>query len=233
MSESRAESLDVADALREIGIVFAVAIPYYLVRGLVRGKREVAIANAKRIVDTERRLGIYIEPAVQSQTLRSGLRVHIWNAVYLWGHLPLLAAFAAWMYGADPILYQRLRRAFLVSQGIGAVIYFLYPVAPPRLMPAEFGYTDTLAERHELNYQLGSMKLFMNEYAAMPSLHFGWSLLMTAGLWSGVGGWKAKGVALLSPLASLASIVATANHWVLDAAGGAAVMAVSAAVTRR
>jgi hypothetical protein len=185
------------------------------------------------VVDAERRLGIYIEPAVQSQTLRSGLRTHLWNAIYFWGHLPLLAAFAAWMYGVDRSLYRRLRNAFLVSQGIGAVIYFLFPVAPPRLMPAEYGYTDTLAERHELHYELGTMKLFLNEYAAMPSLHFGWSLLMTGGLWSGVGGWKAKTMAVVSPLASLTSIVATANHWVLDAVGGAAVMAVSAALTRR
>lgn len=226
-------SSELADALREIVLVFSVAIPYYLVRGLVRGKRETAIANAVRVADAERRLGIYIEPAVQARTLRSALRTHLWNAVYFWGHLPLLAVFAAWMYSADRALYRRLRRAFLVSQGIGAVIYFLFPVAPPRLMPAEYGYTDTLAERHELHYEMGSMKLFLNEYAAMPSLHFGWSLLMTAGLWSGVGGWKAKTVAVASPLASLASIVATANHWLLDAVGGAAVMAISAALTRR
>lgn len=225
--------MDVADALREIALVFAVAVPYYLVRGLVRGRREVAIANAVRVAEAERRIGIYIEPEVQKHTLRSTLRVHLWNAVYFWGHLPLLVAFAAWMYRANRALYRRLRRAFLVSQGIGAVAYFLFPVAPPRLMPSEFGYTDTLAERHELNYQLGSMKLFLNEYAAMPSLHFGWSLLMTAGLWGGVGGWKARAVAVASPLASLTSIVATANHWLLDAVGGAAVMAVSAALTRR
>lgn len=229
---SQGRPVDVADALREIALVFAVAIPYYVVRGLVRGKRSAAIANATRIVDVEQQLGVYIEPAVQRVTLRSVLSIHLWNAVYFWGHLPLLAAFAAWLYSADRRLYRRLRRAFLVSQGIGAAAYLLFPVAPPRLMPPEFGYTDTLTERHELNYQLGSMKLFMNEHAAMPSLHFGWSLLITAGLFATAVDWKARVVALASPVASLASIVATANHWVLDAVGGAAVMAAAAFLTR-
>jgi hypothetical protein len=233
LSRAGPERLDPADALRELVLVFSIAIPYYLVRGLVRGKRDAALANAERVVEAERRLGIYIEPAVQSHTLRSAWRVHVANAVYFWGHLPLLGAFALWMYRANRDVYRRLRRTFLVSQGLGAAIYYLFPVAPPRLMPGSYGYTDTLAERHELNYQLGSMKLFLNEYAAMPSLHFGWSLLMTAGLWSGVSGWQAKALAIASPLASIGSIVATANHWVLDAAGGAAVVAVSAVLTRK
>lgn len=231
MSRDR-ERLDVADALREIALVFAVAIPYYVVRGLVRGKRSTAIGNATRVVDIERQLGLNIEPAVQRATLRSGLSVHLWNAVYFWGHLPLLAVFAAWLYSADRSLYRRLRRTFLVSQAIGAATYLVFPVAPPRLMPPEFGYTDTLSERHELHYQLGSMRLLMNEHAAMPSLHFGWSLLMTAGLLGTGSDWKAKVAAVASPMASLTSIVATANHWVLDAVGGAIVMAVAALLTR-
>ncbi|MEX2236866.1 MAG: phosphatase PAP2 family protein [Dehalococcoidia bacterium] len=214
-------------------MVFSVALLYYLVRGFARQRRTAAVANAERIITLEQRLGLYVEPAVQAVVLRSGWWVNLSNVVYFWGHLPLLAAFAIWMYQANREVYRYLRRAFLISQWVGAAGYFLFPVAPPRLMAPSCGFVDTLAERHELNYELGSVKLFLNEFAAMPSLHFGWSLLMTAGLWSGVGGWKAKGVAVVGPVASLGSIVATANHWVLDAVGGAAVMVVSFILARR
>ncbi|MPZ24553.1 MAG: PAP2 family protein [Dehalococcoidia bacterium] len=225
--------IDTSDAARELFFVFGAATLYYLVRGLASGRSEEALANARRVAAVEKQLGICVESAVQAHTLRSPLQVGAWNAVYLWGHLPLLATFAAWLYTANREVYGRLRRVFLISQALGAAIYYLFPVAPPRLMPAEYGYVDTLADRHEIHYQLGSVRLFLNEYAAMPSLHFGWSLLMTAGLLSGVGGWKAGVTAVLSPIASMASIVATANHWVLDAVGGAAVMALAFGAERR
>jgi PAP2 superfamily len=207
-------------------LVGSTALFYYLVRGFARSRRERALANAERVIALEKSLGIYVEPAVQSWTLTSAIRIHLANIVYFWGHLPLLAAFACWMFQTDSVRFRELRRVFLASQVIGGVIYFIFPVAPPRLMPAELGYVDTLAERHEVHYQLGTLKLFLNEYAAVPSLHFGWSLLITAGLRS-MPGLPAKFAAVLSPVASLASIVATANHWVLDAVAGAAVMGIS------
>lgn len=227
-----ASALDLRDVAREIGLVFCVALVYYLVRGLVRGKPKVAVKNARSVAALERRLGLYVEPSIQRHTLRSALRVHAWNMIYFWGHLPLLATFGAWLYAVDRELYRRLRRVFLISQGFGALIYLLFPVAPPRLMPVEMGYVDTLADRHELHYQMGSMQLFLNEHAAMPSLHFGWSLLMAVGLWSGDEGWRRRAIGLASPLASAGSIVATANHWVLDAVAGGLVMAASFLVER-
>ncbi|KPC93344.1 membrane protein, partial [Streptomyces sp. NRRL F-6602] len=103
--------------------------------------------------------------------------------------------------------------------------FWLYPLAPPRLMP-ELGFVDTVHGVQDFSRpDYGSLTAFTNQYAAMPSLHFGWSL------WCGVVVvalaprlWM-KLLGLLHPFFTVCAIVGTANHWVLDAVGGAAVVA--------
>src|SRR3990172_9900092 len=115
----------------------------------------------------------------------------------------------------------------VTTQLIGVAVYFLSPVAPPRLLPESYGFVDTMARLSPINYTTAEAGPLMNQYAAFPSLHFAWSFIIATGLYQTLPWRRVRPLALLFPLASFWSIVATGNHFVADALGGAAVVAVA------
>ena len=136
--------------------------------------------------------------------------------------MPLLIVFAVWLWRADRGVWRLFRNALLISAAAGMVSYYLFPTAPPRLMP-ELGYIDTLALRAAPAYQAQEVGLFVNPYAALPSLHVGWALLAGVALWSVSTRPSARLLAIAIPLSQCWAVVATANHWTLDAFAGIAV----------
>jgi hypothetical protein len=209
--------------LGEMLIVFAVMVLYYGTRGMAIGQEDTAIANAHAIIDIERRLGIFREPAINGWVVDHGLAVIVLNWIYTYLHLPVLIAFAIWVYLRRPTQYAAIRNAFLVSAVVGLALYTLYPSAPPRFMPG-YGFTDTLADYSTISYEMHSIQLFYNPYAAIPSLHFGWSLLVGIGLcWLGHNAFT-RAVGILLPALMLIAIIGTANHFFLDAIAGALVV---------
>ena len=112
------------------------------------------------------------------------------------------------------------RNAFLLSGAVGLLLFMTFPAAPPRL--ADLGFTDTVIDSSNFYHLLQPPQL-TNQYAAFPSLHFGWNLLMGVAILETTRWWPARIFAVLMPLAMLAAIVLTANHYVIDAAAGAAV----------
>jgi hypothetical protein len=129
-----------------------------------------------------------------------------------------------------PTHYRVARTWLMISTLIGLVGFTLLPTAPPRLVGGGHGFIDTMAQYGSYGWWgtdasaprgLGHLT---NQYAAMPSLHFGWSL------WCGVviavlaPRWWMKALGLLHPFFTVSAILATANHWVLDAVGGAVVV---------
>ena len=141
------------------------------------------------------------------------------NWVYIWGHWPVILVTMLWLALHHRWAFLRLRDAMLVSGSLGLVVFVTYPVAPPRLVDA--GLVDTVTES-SYSYRLLQPPNFVNQYAAMPSLHAGWDLLVgisiaTAGstLLVRALGW------VLPPLMTLA-VVATANHYVVDVVAGMA-----------
>ena len=111
-------------------------------------------------------------------------------------------------------------------------MYHLFPVTPPRLLPpdASYGFVDTVNEYSNLSYQAQSMQAFVNPFAAVPSLHYGWAVLVGGVLfWTTRNVWlRALGVFL--PIGQLAAIVFTANHYILDAMAGLVVALMGLAV---
>jgi hypothetical protein len=210
---------------REIALIAVSMALYTLVRILVRGQSEQAVSNARGLMDLERDLGILWELDIQNAVMSQGLLAELFNFVYLYGHLPLIGVFAVWMYTRAPARYLLLRNAFLLSGALSLFSYALLPMSPPRLMP-ESGFVDTVfgAEGQAL-----SPEFLMNPYAAMPSLHFGWSLLLGLGVFWTAGQTPLRLLGLAWPAVMCLTIVATANHYFLDAAGG--LIAVSAGLT--
>lgn len=135
------------------------------------------------------------------------------------------------LYVRRPADYRWVRSSIGFATLLALVGFWLYPLAPPRLMPG-LGFIDTVHGVQDFaKPDYGALTEMTNQYAAMPSLHFGWSL------WCGVvvvmlapKPWM-KALGLLHPLFTVSAIIATANHWVLDAVGGAAVVALGFGLT--
>lgn len=208
--------------IQELVLVVAAFLVYFAARAAVVSRASDALLNAHDIIELERTLGMYWELQMQAWILDSYVAIRVMNWVYFWGHMPLVIVFAIWLYFTHRRHYWLVRNAFLASGAVAVVIYATYPLAPPRLVPFE-GFVDTMALFDRVSYQAQETQAFVNPYAAMPSLHFGWSLLLGA-----VVAWVGRtplsiafGVAW--PVAMFFSIVLTGNHFILDAVAGAIV----------
>ncbi len=132
----------------EVALI-GVALPlYYLVRGLSHERVAVAFDHANQLIDLEKALGIFCEADLQDQVLSYGWLVDTLNAMYLYGHLPVVLVIAIWLYLRHRPQYLLMRNAFLISGAIGLIVYVSFPVAPPRLMPEELGFTDTVFRQY-------------------------------------------------------------------------------------
>jgi membrane-associated phospholipid phosphatase len=204
----------------ELGLVALAFLLYFIVRGNVADRAELALANARSIVDWERALGIYVERELQEMILGSQFLIQLFNAIYFWLDFPLIAALGLFMYFYRRRQYTFTRDAILFSGAIALVSYHLFPVAPPRLLP-ESGMIDTLQQYTNLSYQAQSTEFFVNPYAAMPSLHVGWAFLLAIGVvWAFPGNRLVLVLAVLHPVSQTASTILTGNHFFLDGVGG-------------
>ncbi len=215
---------------RELALVALAFLLYFIVRGQVVDRPELALEHARHVVSIERDLGIFREPAWQASVLGSWLWVRFFDFAYFWLDFPLIACLGLLMYATRRDQYTFTRDALLFSGAIALLAYNLYPVAPPRLL-AETGVIDTLQRYNNLSYQAQSTQFFVNPYAALPSLHVGWSVLIAIGVLSAFGRrWWVWPLALLHPLVQSASTIYTGNHFFLDGAAGLFVAAAGLAL---
>lgn len=163
--------------LREFVRILAGVAVYLIVLGIFAGRRDAALRHTEPVVAFERRLELYHEPAVQVLVEGSGWRTSVANWIYIWGHWPVIAVTLPWLVMRHPAVYRVTRNTMLASDLVGLVIFIAYPLAPPRLAP--LGLTDTVSEQSQA-YRVLQPNAFVNQYAAMPSLHVGWDLLIAS-----------------------------------------------------
>jgi hypothetical protein len=216
---------------REAGLIISGVILYFLVRGLIDGRVAIAFQNADRVIDAERWAGLFVEPQLQRAITDHHWLVEVLNAVYIYGHWPVLVITLAWLLLRHRDDYPRFRNAILISGAIGLVIFATFPVAPPRFLP-EFGFVDTVTENSSA-YRFLQPPAFVNQYAAVPSLHFGWNLLVGIAWASLAGGAAARLFGLLMPIVMFAAIVLTANHYIVDGIAGGAIALIGLAAAHR
>lgn len=202
----------------EVAIVVPAYFAYFTVRGLVETREAQAFHRAIDIIELEQALGIFWEPGLQSYILRFDWLVNLANWTYIWGHWPVIAFAAIWLFLLHREAYSVYRNAFLISGGIGLIIFFMLPVAPPRFMDA-WGFVDTVTERSQA-YRVLQPPAFVNQYAAMPSLHFGWNLLVGIAIFRHGKSRLFKVIGVALPVVMFASIVLTANHYIIDGFAG-------------
>jgi PAP2 superfamily len=208
----------VRDVFVQLALITFGVLMYFGVRGQTEGTETTAIAHAIDLLELERAVGLDLEYGLQARILDTQWIVTAANWVYIWGHWPAIAASALWLYHTHRPAYIHLRDAFFVSGVIGMIIFALYPVAPPRL--AGLGFIDTVTERSH-SYRVLQPPGLVNRFAAMPSLHVGWNVALGVTMFRATHQPLARVVALLLPAAMSFAVVATGNHFVIDAIAGA------------
>ncbi len=216
-------------AFLELGLTMAFMIAYFLIRGSRPESIESSVSRSLAIVHFEQQIGIFAEVQWQSFFLQHDTLMTIANLVYAWGHYPVMAAIAVWLVLKDPRRFRFTRNVLVVSALMGIVAYWVLPTAPPRLLEIhgyDFGFVDTVhdAASGAGYFQPGPL---VNDYAAVPSFHFGWIALMSAAIWVNTRRKSIRTAAVLMSAAMWWAVTVTGNHYFFDMIMGGVVVAIS------
>jgi PAP2 superfamily len=214
------------DALRQIALFGGAYYAYRLVRGFVDGEAGLAFENARTLVDWERAMGLFFEPALQAWTKGEEWLMWFANWMYVNSHFVITTTFLIWLYIFRNHAYYFVRNMFMVAMGFALVGYMAYPTAPPRFLP-EWGFTDTVAQ-FVGESAANSANVLYNPYAAVPSMHVAFALMISVPAIKLAKSTVVKSIWAFYPLIVTFVVVSTANHFWLDAAFGAAVAGASA-----
>ncbi|KOG29228.1 phosphatase PAP2 family protein [Streptomyces resistomycificus] len=214
--------------VRELLLVAGLFLVYKLGRQLATGHTGEAFRNAHRVWDWERILHLPGEGSVQSLLLHGDTLAHLANTYYATVHFPATVAFLVWLYLRRPAHYVWARRVLAVVTGAALVLHLVFPLAPPRMLAAT-GLVDTAQVYGPSVYGPPRTDTLSNQFAAMPSLHFGWALMLAVGLIVATRS-RLRWLWLLHPVLTLLVIVGTANHYWLDAVVAGAMLGVALAV---
>jgi hypothetical protein len=215
---------------RELALVLLGYWLYTAVRNAVPDQAKAAQHHAGEIYRLERAFSIDVELAVNQAIDRVTWLIVGMNYYYAVAHFLVTVGVLVWLYQRHPDYYVPARSVFLVTNAVALVVFYVYPLAPPRLFPG-YGYIDTVISHGTWgSWASGDVAAATNQYAAMPSMHVAWSV------------WCAVAIVLLArrrwvrvfgvahPAATLVVIVATGNHFLLDAVGGMLALGVGYAV---
>jgi membrane-associated phospholipid phosphatase len=179
-----------------------------------------AASHALSVVSAERTLGLFHERAVQAVFTPWDSVTDAFNTYYGGTHFLVPAAILAWLLLRHPERYARARTALAVMTAAGFVCFWLYPVAPPRLLPASFGFVDTMRDGASGHLEGSLINTAGDQYASMPSLHVAWALWCALALYPMFRHWALRALVVAYPVMTTLVVVATGNHYFLDAAAG-------------
>ena len=213
----------------ELVLFLLLMVAYEWLRDLVAvGDPTEPLRHALQVIDAEKALGLFVEPDVQdfAQSV-PGLEFTV-KWLYTLAHTTGFAVMFLWMWFRRRRFYAAFRNWFWITNGLAIVGYALYPLAPPRL--TDLGLEDPTKATLELGGTLSWFQPFRNEFAAMPSMHVGYALLFSLTIFWMNPTSRWRWAAFLWPAGMLFVVMSTANHWWLDAAGGAAAVLLALAI---
>jgi membrane-associated phospholipid phosphatase len=226
---ARRTAASVGSGWREAIIMASAYGLYSLVKGLWGGSLEEGRRAAAALIDLERELGIYVEPDLQGFFVRHDLGMPFWNAFYVVSQVIVLPLTLFLVYRYRRGSYAFVRNMAVISWTAGVIWYALQPVAPPRLLAS--GFTDTVSDQTFFQLDSEFIRAFYNPVAAMPSLHMGMAPVVAWALIKLTPWWWSRALGVAYPLLVAVSIVVTGNHFILDIAGGLAVVLPAAAIS--
>jgi hypothetical protein len=205
-----------------------IGIGYYLyreARNLVPKQESIANRHGRSVQWLQDKLHLNFELSVNHFVYHHEWLAQTMDYYYATMHFLVTIAVLVWLFLARKRIYRGMRTALFATTLIGLAGFFLYPLAPPRLLP-QFGYIDTL----KVYKTWGSLadpdvEKHTNQFAAMPSLHIGWSVWCAIAVFYCTRLVWLRVLAIAYPIATLMVIVGTANHFIIDAVGGLVVVA--------
>ena len=221
-----------ADLFRQFALYFFANLCYETARGLADGRAVVAFTNGERVVDLEHRVGLFVEPSMQSLILPYEWAIDAANQIYLNSQFTVAMGFLVWLYLFRNDAYYFVRNMFMVSMALALVGYIGFPTAPPRMYP-EYGFIDTVNAHSSVNHDSAFAKLLINPFAAVPSMHCAFSLMIGATGFMVCKNKFARGFWACWPLLVAWVTIVTANHYWVDAVLGWGVAGMSALIAAR
>jgi hypothetical protein len=208
--------------IRESLVVLVLAAAYEVISTHMVQDGGAAAHHARLVVSAERALGLFHEHAVQTAVIGSDAATNAFNAYYGGTHFIIPAIALGWLIFRHPAQYARARTALAVTTGLAFLCFWLCPVAPPRLLPARFGIVDTLtAPDGSGHFESMLINAAGDKYASMPSLHVAWAVWCALALYPVVRHWALRALVVAYPLMTTLVVIATGNHFFLDAIAGA------------
>jgi hypothetical protein len=217
------------DALRQVSLFGAAYLAYRLVRGLVEGDANAAFAHARDLITLERTLHVFVEPSIQAWASGSHFLMVFSAWMYVNAQTTVTVAALVYLYLRHNRNFYFVRNMFMVAMAIALVGYAVFPTAPPRFMP-EWGFIDSVSyfTGVRVNAHSASLNALTNLYAAVPSMHVAFAL-MIGGTLSRLVRWRVVRVLwMLYPFLMAFVIIVTANHFIVDAILGALTAGTSA-----
>jgi hypothetical protein len=218
------------DAARQLSLFVFAELCYEAVRGVADGERMTAIINGQHVIAFEKSIHTFFEPNLQAFFLGHRWAIDFANFMYMNSHFVVTTAFLVWLYLFRNQNFYFVRNMFMVAMGLAVVGYALLPTAPPRMFDQ---FTDTITQYSQVNHDSGLVKLFINPYAAIPSMHVAFSTMI------GVTGALISRHAITRifwcayPVVVFWVVVVTANHFWVDGAFGLLVAALAAVTARQ
>ncbi|HEY8302988.1 MAG TPA: phosphatase PAP2 family protein [Solirubrobacteraceae bacterium] len=222
------------DLLRQVALVGLAYGAYSLVRGLVEGKATAAFQHARDLIQIERTLHVFVEPSVQAWASSSHALMDFSSWLYVNAQTSITLAALLYLYMRHNRSFYFVRNMFAIAMLIALAGYAFFPTAPPRFLP-EWGFIDSVSDFTgvRVGHQSASLSTLFNPYAAVPSMHVSFALMIGWPLASLSRTRAARVLWRLYPLLIAFVIVATANHFLLDAILGALTAGASALGARQ
>jgi len=208
--------------LRQVALFAAAYLAYRLVRGLVEGDANAAFAHARDVISLELTLHIFVEPSIQAWASGSRALMDFLSWLYVNAQTTVTVGALVYLYLRHNRSFYFVRNMFVIAMFIALIGYVVFPTAPPRFMP-EWGFIDSVSDVTgvHVSHASASLSALVNPYAAVPSMHVCFALMI---------GWPlarlahrriVKVVWFLYPFLMAFVIIATANHFIFDAILGA------------
>ena len=224
------------DALRQLLLGAAAYMLYELVRALVASNPldpgYKPFGDATKIINLEHTLHVFIEPSIQAWFAGRHWLMDLADWSYLNAHYIVTAAAVVFIYLRRNDSFYFVRNMFMIAMAIAIVGYALYPTAPPRLMP-EWGFTDSIRQLTGVQFEGGPTSALLNFYAAVPSMHVCFAVMIGWPMARLVRRRAFKIVWRLYPVWIMLVVIATGNHYVTDVFLGVVTAAVSALLADR
>ena len=218
----------------EIIAILVFYMIYSAIRNANEGSTADAFAHAKSLMDWQRSLGINHEEVLQEWALHFRPLIIAMNYFYGSLHFVVTGGVGIYLFVRWRNDYSMWRNTIAIATALALIGFITWPLMPPRLLPANYGFVDTLAEYPTFwSFNSGAVSKISNQYAAMPSVHCIWALWCACVMVPRARRDWVKFLFVLYPIGTVAAIVLTGNHYVLDAVGGFAVLGIAYAISRR